>query len=90
MVAQGYLDAGVAPSYYIEGLLSNVPNEMFDDSFQDTFVRSLNWIWSAERSKFTCANGQYYLLHATSPVTWRAESCTEFLSALIKFWNEWR
>src|SRR3546814_7032127 len=43
MVDDGLIKAGVAPSYYIEGLLYNVPNEKLTSSYQDCVVNVLNW-----------------------------------------------
>lgn len=81
--------SGVAPSYYLEGLLYNVPDEKFGKSYVDSFVKSIDWIQEADRSKFVCANNQYYLLREDSPVTWRAANCDEFLAAAVKLWNQW-
>lgn len=83
------IKAGVAPSYYIEGLLYNVPNGKFGKSYDDTFANCINWILEADRSKFLCANEQYYLLHESSPVTWRDSKCIEFLTAVCDLWRRW-
>lgn len=90
MVDNGYLAAGVAPSYFLEGMLYNVPVNNFGTTYVDTMVNTLNWLISdADRSKLVCANEQFYLLHPTSPVTWRAENMQTFLDAAGKFWREW-
>ena len=83
------IGADVAPSYYLEGLLYNVPNDKFGKSYSDSFINAFNWIWGADRSKFVCANEQYYLLWENSPVTWRAAKCDQFLNAASRLWNEW-
>jgi hypothetical protein len=83
------IEVGVAPSYYIEGLLYNVPNEKFGKSYVDTLVNCMDWILKADRSKFVCANEQYYLLREDSPVTWRDTKCTEFLTAACDLWKQW-
>ena len=83
------LEKGAAPSYYLEGLLYNVPSEFFKTSYQACFINGINWIQKADKSKFVCANEQYYLLREGSPVTWREANCEAFLAAAIKLWNEW-
>jgi hypothetical protein len=88
MIDKKLIEEGLAPSYYLEGLLYNVPNDKFGVSYADTFANSVNWILQADRSKFVCANEQFYLLREDSPVTWREASCTKFLSAAIQLWNE--
>lgn len=89
LVADGRLEDGIAPSYFIEGLIYNVPNEKFGYSFDSTMVDSINFLLTADRSKFEVVNEQYYLLHPTSPVTWRAEKCTAFLNAARDLWQNW-
>lgn len=89
LVEDGILQVGTAPSYYLEGLLYNVPDNQFVTSYQDTFVNVISWIQDADRSKFICANQQYYLLWENSPVTWRANLCDAFLDAAIDLWNHW-
>jgi hypothetical protein len=83
------IDRGVAPSYHLEGLLYNVPDDKFTTSYADSFVNSIRWIQEEDRSKFVCANEQYYLLREDSPVTWRASKCDEFLAAAVELWNHW-
>jgi hypothetical protein len=89
LIYENMIGNGVAPSYYLEGLLYNVPNDKFRTSYEDCFVNFINWIKQADRSKFVCVNEQYYLLREDSPVTWRAAKCDEFLEATIKLWNQW-
>lgn len=88
MVESGMIGDGVAPSYFLEGLLYNVPNEKFAGSYTDTFTASINWILKADRTNFVCANEQYYLLRETS-VTWPPANCDQFLDALVKLWSDW-
>lgn len=89
LVADGRLEDGIAPSYFIEGLIYNVPDEKFGYNFDSTMVGSINFLLTADRSKFEVVNEQYYLLHPTSPVTWRAENCTAFLNAARDLWQNW-
>ncbi|AUW43954.1 nucleotidyltransferase domain-containing protein [Rhizobium leguminosarum] len=89
MVDRGLLADGVAPSYFIEGMLYNAPNHMFGKTFQDTFVATFNFVNEADRSQLKCANGIHLLLGETA-VAWRAAQCQVFLDALRKLWQEWQ
>jgi hypothetical protein len=89
MIAKGMIATGAAPSYYLEGLLYNVPNDLFTTTYGNSFVNCINWIQKADRTKFVCANEQYYLLREDSPVTWRESKCNEFLAAAVELWNHW-
>lgn len=89
MVEEKIIESRTAPSYYLEGLLYNAPNECFGSSYQATFKSAMEWLHSADRSKFVCANEQYYLLRDGSPVTWRASDCDAFLDGAASVWNRW-
>jgi hypothetical protein len=83
------IEDGSAPSYFLEGLLYNVPDDNFGVTYDDTMVAAVNWILKADRSKFVCANKQYYLLGDSSAVQWSAANCDRFLAALAKLWTDW-
>lgn len=90
MIADGDITGGLAPSYFLEGLLYNVPVAQFGTTYAQNFNDTLNWLVGADRSKFLCASGEHYLFHPTSPVTWRAEDCTAFLNAAVKKRDNWK
>jgi hypothetical protein len=56
MVAQGYLNEGVAPSYFLEGLLYNMPNYMFGNSFTVILQYFLKWLGEVDKTTLLCAN----------------------------------
>jgi hypothetical protein len=87
--ADGVLAEGVAPSYFVEGLLYNVPNELFSGSYEDMVVASVNWLnQQTNRADWVCANEQYYLLR-DDPVCWLETSYQQFIAAVINLWNGW-
>jgi len=89
MISKGYLEKGIAPSYFLEGMLYNVPNILFGKNYFNTIENTINWVInSPDKSQLVCANEEYLLLHPYSPVTWREENLTKFLRALGNFWNE--
>jgi hypothetical protein len=87
MVNDGTIASDDAPSYYIEGMLYNVPNDKFGTSYGDSFVNILNWLLETDRAKLTCAHEQYWLL-GNSNVQWPSNKCDQFLNALVKLWND--
>lgn len=89
LVDDGVIEAGSAPSYFIEGLLYNVPNDKFGTSYEDTFVAALNWILQADRTKFVCANERYYLARDGFAECWPCADCNNFIDEIVKLWNEW-
>lgn len=88
MIAKGHLSAGIAPSYFIEGMLYNVPNNLFGGTYANTCVNALNWLHASIREDLLCANELHYLLRSNSKVCWDPENFEIYLSAAIKFWND--
>jgi hypothetical protein len=89
LVDKGKLQAGGAPSYYLEGLLYNVPSGKFGSSYGDTFCNTINWLAETDRTKLLCANEQYYLLRSGSHTCWEPGSCDKFLNAASDLWRTW-
>jgi len=81
----------IAPSYFIEGLLYNVPNVQFAGStYQEIVLNILKWLHqTTDRTKFVCANEQHYLLRDDSLVCWPIADGDNFIRALIELWNNW-
>ena len=88
IVNDGIIDKTIAPSYFLEGLLYNVPDEKFGGSYQDTLVSCINWIREADRSKFVCANEQF-ILFGTWPETWPVAHYDQFMNAFVDYWKDW-
>ena len=90
MVDGGWIESGVAPSYYVEGLLYNVPNEKLKSDYQNCVVNTLNWYrQEASKADLVCANEQYYLLRDGYHTCWTQKNCDAFVEAAVKLWNEW-
>jgi hypothetical protein len=88
LIDDGHIEDDTACSYFIEGMLYNVPDAKFGSSYAGTFSNVVNWLWQTERSKLMCANREYWLL-GNSNIQWTAEKCDSFLAALIQLWNGW-
>lgn len=90
MVENGLIRSSIASSYYIEGLLYNVPTEKLTTSYQNCVVNILNWYrQEALKTDLVCANEQYYLLRDGYHTCWREADCDAFVEAAVKLWNEW-
>lgn len=90
LVDDDVIKAGLAPSYFIEGLLSNVPSDKFHTDYGTCFVNAINWIRSeSDMDKLVCTNGQYYLLRDNVATCWPKANCDEYLDAVVQLWNSW-
>jgi hypothetical protein len=88
LVEENTITKDMAPSYYIEGLLYNVPNDKFGGTYGDTFCNCINWLMQTDRAKLKCANERYLLL-GNSNVQWSSDKCDRFLNALVRLWQNW-
>lgn len=81
---------GKFPSYFLECLFYNVPNDSFGSSLQSTYTESVNWLsrtlGSDEAKKLVCQNYQEYLFgpHTTQ---WDLVYAQSFIRQAIHLWN---
>lgn len=84
----GRLGDDVAPSYFLEGMLWNVPSQLFTGSYQTTFENYINWLGDANYMDLTCANGIHWLLREGHPVCWQKGKFDAFRVAAIQYWKQ--
>lgn len=78
LITDGVLEKGIAPSYYIEGLLYNVPDDKFGASYGDCFINAFTWIQEeAIKPNLVCANEQYYLLRDNEHTCWKKSNADD-------------
>lgn len=78
----------LAPSYFLECLLYNVPNDRFSGTCRDIFYNTIEWLSTADLDNFVCQNEQYQLF-GSSPEQWSEEKAKAFVSAMVTLWNDW-
>lgn len=83
-----YLTKGLVPSYFLECLLYNVPDQKFDDSFRDTFCNIINWLAKTKLDNFICQNEQV-LLFGKTPEQWTIANAKAFIMSAIDLWKNW-
>ncbi|SNY90313.1 hypothetical protein SAMN04515647_0476 [Cohaesibacter sp. ES.047] len=89
MINEGRLQDGIAPSYFLEGMLYNVPNNLFGTNFQQTVINCFNHIYGIQdKSQLTCANGIHWLLRQGHSVCWSPDNHNTFMEAFKQFWND--
>lgn len=89
MVDDKLIADGLAPSYFIEGLVWNVPNELFGTSYRSTMISCLNWILAADKTKLACASDLHWLVRDHGGACWKTADFDAYLIALKDYWNNW-
>lgn len=87
MVDEGFLKKGVAPSYFLEGMLWSVPNQNFVAGYQQSFDNYLYWLERCNANELSCANDLYWLIRENSNVCWNITNYQTFLAAVRRYWS---
>ena len=90
MVNDGIIAKGLAPSYFIEGMLYNVPGEMFGANNQSTVSYCLNWLWHVNMGTLICPNGIHLLIGDETTTSWPSANFAKFVTAANDFWGSWQ
>jgi len=81
--------AGKFPSYFVECLFYNVPNDKYGNTYQGTYSNAVTWLNSAlntSSTNFMCQNGVLSLFGSSS-IQWNVADAKQFVSELISLWN---
>ena len=78
----------LAPSYFLECLLYNAPNDAFRHSFQDTYTSIVNWMNHTDISKAMCQNGQQCLF-GSGEEQWSHKDAKNLAKQFIELWTDW-
>lgn len=89
MVSKGFILAGEAPSYFLEGMLWNVPESQFQSTYQQTFLNSIVWLNECDPTKLTCANDLHWLIREGTDICWNTADFRKTKSGLWKLWESW-
>ena len=82
LVDDGVLQKGDAPSYFIEGLLYNIPPAQFTGTYSNMVYNILKWLHdNPDHTKFVCVNERYYLLRDNDSVCWPIADGAKFIAA---------
>jgi hypothetical protein len=83
---------GRFPSYFVECLLYNVPDDKFANDYQNRYAQIINWLnneFNNDRvDNFVCQNEMTYLFGSTI-TQWNKADARELINQLIDLWNDW-
>lgn len=88
LVERGRLGQDVAPSYFVECLLYNVPNNLFVADRQVAMRSILQWLSNTNKALFLCQNGQVFLF-GFGATQWAMPNADALLAAMTTMWNDW-
>lgn len=88
LVESNVIGPDVAPSYFVECLVFNAPDDRFGRTYQDTYWSVVNYLWTLKFSLFMCQNGAIPLF-GTEHTQWNSDAASVFLAALRNLYLNW-
>jgi len=89
MVEKGIIKVDTAPSYFIEGMLHNVPAEHFSANRQKTVEGCWGWVNTSDHGSLMCANDIHPLSRDGIPTSWPIQRYIDFLTGVRTLWSQW-
>ncbi|WP_391117384.1 nucleotidyltransferase [Psychrobacillus sp. L3] len=91
LVTSGKLDRNTAPSYFVENLLYNVPNDKFiRNDFSQTVFNLLKWLGDNRNNLSSCiCQNKTIILFGVAQEQWNEIDARKFINECITLWNEW-
>jgi hypothetical protein len=90
LIRDGKIKNGSAPSYFIEGMLHNVPKDQFGGSYQNTVDKCWGWLNGADAGALMCANGIHPLVRDNTHTSWAIQGYIDFMAETQKLWLQWK
>lgn len=88
LVDKDEISEDLAPSYFVECLLYNVPNSEYESDLQERYTNIVNWLIEADLSAFKCQN-EFQDIFGSKSIQWSRSDAKEFIRSLINLWNNW-
>lgn len=88
LVDHSLMPQGLAPSYFLECLLYNAPNETFDHSIGLSVYQILCFLQGANLTSLVCQNGQEFLC-GNGPDQWPVSKAQQAIASFVELWNSW-
>ncbi len=87
-IDKGLLGADKAPSYFLQCLIYNVPDNYFGDNYSDSTLNVLKYLYTTPLDKYRCQNEQT-LLFGSGSDQWNIADAQEAIIALVHVWDKW-
>src|SRR3989344_5965717 len=87
-VEKGLLSEETDPSYFLQSLVYNVPNEMFTGDNNTAVFNILKYLNEHDISSFVTQSNQHQLF-GTSKHQWNITDANTTINALVNLWDNW-
>lgn len=88
MSENSMIEEDTAPSYFVECLLYNIPNELFRLHLVQSYEGITDYLSTADLEGFQCQNGKRELFGSSADL-WSLNKARRFVRALVRLWDQW-
>ena len=88
LVDNNVIPRSLAPSYFMECLIYNAPDDVFRNDLQDTYRGIVDWMVRSNINDVLCQNEQQKLF-GPDAVQWSLEDAKTLSNHLVTLWNDW-
>lgn len=88
LVNEGLISKNLAPSYFIENLIYNVPNQLFTPNYDESFKNIIDYLTLKDMEMFLCQNEQDYIF-GMDPWKWDKGDAQKYVSYMKALWETW-
>jgi predicted nucleotidyltransferase len=89
LVQNGSLGSEKAPSYFLQNLIYNVPDEHFTQSYEQSVYNVLKYLYTTPLENFVCQNEMHPLFGDTAE-QWNTTDAVDTIVALVGLWDNWQ
>lgn len=84
-----FMNADAAPSYFLECLIYNVPDNIFSGRRQETFAGVVDYLNAQLPVEDAVCQNEQIRLFGNTPEQWDLASARTMMNALISLWSNW-
>lgn len=88
LIDKNEIQNDTAPSYFIECLLFNVPDELYRQRLVQSYSGIVDYLLTANLQVFKCQNGMRDLFGSSRDL-WNIKKARRFIRALKRLWDNW-
>lgn len=88
LVDKGILEKADAPSYFLQGMVYNVPENLFSADMSATTLAALRFLRNANLTSFVSQNKLHPLLGYSEDL-WNPDAAQRTVMALCNLWDNW-
>lgn len=88
LIEKELISPDLAPSYFLQSLVYNVPDNCFAGTHHDTCFNVLKYLHENPHHNFICQNEQVLLFGETEE-QWNTNDAREFIQKAVYLWDNW-